>query len=344
MSIFSLSRRAGELDRLHSSPLLISRSNYKVASSLSWSIKDVEADLVELLTASRSFWPADEGHYGGLFVRLAWHCAGSYRSWDGRGGCDGARQRFDPERSWEDNTNLDKARSLLEPIKLKHPSISGGDLLVLAGDTAIKSMGGPILGFCAGRIDDAGKTLAPMIIIGFCSTSSRPLDGFESLTLAKTPEADALAPCPVDGNCSEPMGANVKGLIYVDPHGFMGKPIPEHSAPHIREVFARMSMNDSETVALIGGGHAFGKAHGACPTGPGPDPKAQPSDPWPGTCGSGLDKGKGPNTFTSGFELQWTPTPSKWSNFFFTTLATKEFELVKSPAGEKEPSPREPGP
>ncbi|KAJ3095117.1 hypothetical protein HDU96_001330 [Phlyctochytrium bullatum] len=280
----------------------------------------VKADLLRTLTDSQPFWPADNGHYGPLFIRLAWHCSGSYRVSDGRGGCDGGRIRFLPERAWADNTNLDKALTLLQPIKLKHgAALSWGDLIVLAGNVAIESMGGPVLGFCAGRRDDA--------------------DGRDSLVLGPTPEQKALSPCEVNGNCTFPLGPTTVELIYVNPEGHMADGIPRNAVPDIRSSFSRMGMSDRETVALIGGGHAFGGMHGACPTGAGPSPLDSPSNPWPGTCGTGPLKGKANNTFTSGFQGVWTDTPTQWSNDYFHNLLEYGWAHETSPAGHAQFKP-----
>ena len=195
--------------------------------------------------------------------------------------------------------------------------LSFGDLIVLTGNVALESMGAPVLGFCGGRIDDN--------------------DGAWSIPLGPTKEQAATTPCDVNGNCTLPFGTTTIGLIYVNPEGPMGNPDPVASALQVRDVFSRMGMNDSETVALIGGGHAFGKAHGACPTGPGPSPKEDPSNPYPGTCGpSGPSMGKGPNQFTSGFEGTWSATPTTWNNNYFIGLTTQEWVLGTSPGGKKQ--------
>jgi len=281
---------------------------------------------IESLLAGESYseWPADFGNYGPLLIRLAWHCSGSYRATDGKGGCAGGRHRFDPERSWDDNTNLDKARALLTPIKEKYGAqLSWGDLMIAAGTTALRSMGTPVKQVCFGRIDDS--------------------DGTNSLELGPSPEQEKVAPCEVQGQCERPLGTTTVGLIYLNPEGPVveagGSPVPDPSlsAKDVRDSFSRMDHDDRDTVALIGGGHAFGKTHGACPEGPGLRPSeafAQgDSFAWQGECGEGDLKGKGANTFTSGFEGPWTTKPTKWDNEFFTKMLDREWEKVMGPGG-----------
>lgn len=263
-------------------------------------------DIEHLFTDSHSCWPADYGHYGPFFVRLAWHCSGTFRDTDGRGGCAGGRMRFEPESHWDDNGNLEFARALLAPIKFKYgDALSWGDLFVTAGTAAIKNMGGPVSQLCVGRIDDP--------------------DGTSSLDLGPSTFQERTAPCPVNGKCKAPLGGTTVGLIYVNPEGpvvqgvdgtWAPHPDPAASALEIRDAFSRMGMDDTETVALIGGGHAFGKTHGACPKGK-------------GLCGTG----KGNDTYTSGFEGPWTTTPTKWGNEFFRVLRDCEWEKHVGPGG-----------
>lgn len=221
--------------------------------------------------------------------------------------------RFEPERSWADNTNLDKARALLWDIKMKYgTALSWGDLFVLAGDAAIEKMGGKILGFCGGRLDAE--------------------DGSESIQLGPSSIQEDLFPCTSsgleNGECPEPLGANTVGLIYVNPEGHLANGDPVESANDIRDVFGRMNFDDEEIVAIIGGGHAFGKAHGACPDGPGPSPIEDPFNPYPGNCGEGVA-----NTFTSGFELPFTSRPTYWDNEYFKNLIEYEWESFTGPGG-----------
>jgi len=289
----------------------------------------LEADIKDVLVNEDKNWPADWGNYGPLFVRLAWHCSGSYRSTDGKGGCGGGRQRFEPERSWDDNVHLDKARALLAPIKDKYgDALSWGDLITFTGTTAMRSMGTPIEKHCVGRVDDS--------------------DGEKSVILGPTPEQEAESPCEIPGQCEEPFGTGTIGLIYVNPEGPVvekgGSPVPDPalSAKDIRKVFARMGDDDRDVVALIGGGHAFGKSHGACsvPGAVGMNPKdtfeAGGKLAWQGKCGSDDLQGKGPNTVTSGFEGPFTTQPTQWDNEFFKLLVDLEWERFTGPGGHQQ--------
>ena len=277
----------------------------------------VVKDLTALMTESQEWWPADFGHYGGLMIRMAWHSAGTYRITDGRGGAGAGQQRFAPLNSWPDNANLDKARRLLWPIKQKYGrKISWADLMVLAGNVALESMGFKTFGFAGGRADV-----------------------WEPEELYWGPEGTWLGDERYSGErqLSEPLGAVQMGLIYVNPEGPNGKPDPLAAAKDIRETFFRMAMNDEETVALIAGGHTFGKTHGAGdPSLIGPEPEGgeleQQGLGWKSAHGSGV----GADAITGGPEVVWTQTPTKWSNYFFENLFKYEWELTKSPAGAQQ--------
>jgi catalase-peroxidase len=279
---------------------------------------DVDAlkqDLVELMTSSQDWWPADFGHYGGLFIRMSWHAAGTYRLEDGRGGAGDGSQRFAPLNSWPDNANLDKARRLLWPIKQKYgQKISWADLLVLAGNVAMESMGFKTFGFAFGRED----IWQPEEI--FWGPEDAWL-GDERYT--------------GQGQMADLVGATEMGLIYVNPEGPMGNPDPAGAAPYIRETFKRMAMNDEETFALIAGGHTFGKTHGAAPADDyvGPEPEAAPLEAQGLGWLSSYGKGNNGDTITSGLEVTWTDRPTEWSNRFLEILFGYEWELTKSPAG-----------
>ncbi len=284
-----------------------------------WALK---RDLQELMTKSEDWWPADYGHYGGLFIRLAWHSAGSYRSLDGRGGANTGAMRFPPRSSWPDNVSLDKARRLLWPIKKKYGKrISWADLMILAGNVAMESMGFKTFGFSGGRED----------------IWEPPEDvywGREEIMLGGEERYK-------EKELEHPLAAVQMGLIYVNPEGPFGNPDPLASAKDIREIFRRMGMNDYETVALIAGGHTFGKCHGACPASyVGPEPEAAPIEEqglgWKNTYGTG----KGADTYTSGLEGAWTPTPISWDMSYLETLFKYEWELTKSPAGAYQWKPK----
>jgi len=275
----------------------------------------LKADVVEVLRTSQDWWPADFGHYGGLMIRLSWHAAGTYRLFDGRGGAGQGMQRYAPLNSWPDNANLDKARRLLWPVKKKYgQKISWADLLVLAGNVALEDMGFETFGFGFGRAD----VWEPEEVVW----------GFEQEWLGE-------GRYTADGTMVEDLGATEMGLIYVNPEGPAGQPDPVKAAYFIRETFGRMAMNDEETVALIAGGHTFGKTHGAANADDhvGPEPEAadlaEQGFGWTSTYGSG----KGKDAITSGLEVTWTRTPTQWSNDFFELLYGYEWELVKSPGG-----------
>ncbi|MES2289964.1 MAG: catalase/peroxidase HPI [Pseudomonadota bacterium] len=280
-------------------------------------LKAVKADIFALMTDSQDWWPADFGHYGPLFIRMAWHSAGTYRIGDGRGGAGAGTQRFAPLNSWPDNANLDKARLLLWPVKRKYGrKLSWGDLMILAGNCALESMGFKTAGFAGGRVD----VWEPEHDINW---------GPEREWLGGDKRYSG------ERDLENPLAAVQMGLIYVNPEGPEGNPDPLKSAVDIRETFARMAMNDEETVALIAGGHTFGKTHGAADPSQHVGPEPEGADialqglGWASSYGTG----HGADTITSGLEVTWTQTPTQWSNHFFANLFENEWELTKSPAG-----------
>ena len=275
----------------------------------------LKADIKNVLTDSQDWWPADYGNYGGLFIRMAWHSAGTYRTGDGRGGSRSGQQRFAPLNSWPDNANLDKARRLLWPIKQKYGNkISWADLMILTGNVALESMGFETYGFAGGRED----VWEPALDVYW---------GMEQKWLADERYSG-------DRELENPLAAVQMGLIYVNPEGPNGNPDPVLAAKDIRETFGRMGMNDEETVALIAGGHTLGKTHGAGPaSNVGPEPEAAPIEEQGFGWKSTYKSGKGADAITSGLEVIWTSTPAQWSHLFFFNLFENEWELTKSPAG-----------
>jgi len=285
-------------------------------------LEAVKKDLRALMTSSQDWWPADFGHYGPLFIRMAWHSAGTYRTGDGRGGAGHGNQRFAPLNSWPDNVSLDKARRLLWPIKQKYGrKISWADLMILAGNVALESMAFKTFGFGVGRED-------------IWEPEQDVYWGAEDKWLADKRYAG-------ERDLENPLAAVQMGLIYVNPEGPNGNPDPIAAAKDIRETFARMAMNDEETVALIAGGHTFGKTHGAGPASHvGPEPEAAGIEEQGLGWKSGFGTGKGGDTITSGLEVTWTTTPTKWSSNFFRNLFGYEWELTKSPAGAHQWQPK----
>jgi catalase-peroxidase len=280
-------------------------------------------DVDALLTNSQDWWPADFGHYGGFMIRMAWHSAGTYRVTDGRGGAGAGMQRFAPLNSWPDNVNLDKARRLLWPVKKKYGStISWADLMIFTGNRALETMGFTTFGFAGGRTD-------------VWEPDQDVYWGPEHIWLADERYSG-------DRDLEQPLGAVQMGLIYVNPEGPNGNPDPLASARDIRETFGRMAMNDEETVALIAGGHTFGKTHGAnLESYKGPDPEAAPLEQQGLGWNSSFGSGRGRDAIGSGLEVTWTPTPVQWSNWFFHNLFEYDWELTKSPAGANQWTPKD---
>ncbi len=290
-------------------------------------LKALKKDLHALMTDSQDWWPADYGHYGPFFIRLAWHAAGTYRTADGRGGAGSGQQRFAPLNSWPDNGNLDKGRRLLWPIKQKYGNqISWADLFVLCGNCAMESMGLEMFGFGGGRADvwEPEEDVYWGREDEWLATSDKPNSRYSG-----------------ERELENPLAAVQMGLIYVNPEGPNGNPDPLASAHDVRETFARMAMNDEETVALVAGGHTFGKAHGAGdPNLMGPEPEGAPMEQMGLGWRNGFESGKGVHTTTSGIEGAWTPTPTKWDMSYFETLLGNEWELGKSPAGAHQWHPK----
>jgi catalase-peroxidase len=318
-----------DLDILHqhsskSNPMGVDFNYAKEFNSLD--LKAVKKDLTELMKKSQSWWPADFGHYGPLFIRMAWHSAGTYRVGDGRGGGGSGNQRFPPLSSWPDNVNLDKARRLLWPIKKKYGrKISWADLIILTGNVALESMGFKTFGFGGGRED----IWEPQKDVYWGSEMEWLGDERWHTGTKDKPDLE------------NPLAAVQMGLIYVNPEGPDGNPDPVLAAKDVRESFARMAMNDEETVALIAGGHSFGKCHGAASAEHvGPEPEAADVEEMGLGWKSSYGTGKGADTISSGLEVTWTPTPTKWSNNFFKNLFNFEWELTKSPAGAHQWTPK----
>ena len=329
------------VDLLHqhsskSDPLGIGFDYAKAFQSLDFAA--VKKDLAALMTDSQDWWPADFGHYGPLFIRMAWHSAGTYRIGDGRGGAGRGQQRFAPLNSWPDNVSLDKARRLLWPIKQKYgQQISWADLMILTGNVALETMGFKTFGFAGGRVDvwEPDQDVYWGRETKWLGGDVRYAEGSAGVdedhgVLVKDDDSQK----PHSRNLEDPLGAVQMGLIYVNPEGPDGKPDPVAAAHDIRDTFARMAMNDEETVALIAGGHTFGKTHGAAPASHvAEEPEAAGMETqglgWKNSFGSGA----GGDAITSGLEVTWTTTPTKWGNNFFENLFGFEWELTKSPAG-----------
>ena len=288
----------------------------------------VKADLEELMTSSQDWWPADYGHYGPLFIRMAWHSAGTYRSKDGRGGASGGHQRLPPVNSWPDNVNLDKARRLLWPVKQKYgKKLSWADLIVLAGNVALESMGFETFGFAGGRADD---------FEGDDAVDWGPEEDWETTSAERFDD---------EGRLRHPLGNTVMGLIYVNPEGPNGEPDLEGSAKNIRDTFSHMAMNDKETVALIAGGHTFGKVHGAdSGDNLGPEPEAAPIEEQGLGWENEFGEGKGPDTITSGIEGPWTSAPTQWDMGYVDNLLDYEWEAHIGPGGAWQWRPAGDGP